>query len=115
VRSKLVRMAKLRRRVHDSWKVTLVVALLGWLILGYAGLIHGAAGFFVVLGVLLFRPLMEVWFSNQFFCPHCGADVFLEVAGLESKGGKVEEAGLKCLECGGDVRDRGNVIFDIVE
>lgn len=96
----LVRLARLRRRVHASWKATLVVAVLGWMIFGWAGLVSGLGGFLVVFAVVLMRPVFEVWLSNQCFCGKCGADVFMEVCRAEAAGG-VEE-GVRCPACGAD-------------
>ena len=110
--SSLTQCAQLRRRIHASWKTTLLVAILGGGVLGAAGLIAAWAVFVVVLAVVLVRPAMELYFSHRAICPHCEADLFLEMCAAESQDGI--EAGLRCPNCGLDAskidRQHGPVI-----
>lgn len=110
----VLKNALLRRRIHKSWKITMIVALLGWFVFGFAGLINGAAGFLLVLLLLLVRPLAEVAFSRMFYCPHCDADVFLEVCLVESRGAGVEH-GVKCAHCGRDATQHLKLMDNVVD
>lgn len=110
----VLKNALLRRRVHKSWKVTMVVALLGWFVFGFGGLLGGTEGFLIVLVVFLIRPVAEVVFSRRFYCPHCGADVFLDVCLEESRGAGVEH-GVKCSHCGKDATRRVRQIENVVD
>lgn len=86
--------------MHSSWKTTLLVAVVGCIVFLAAGLIPGWGAILVVLALLVFRPAMEVYFSNQCYCPHCEYDLFLEVCAAESADGV--EQGLRCPQCGED-------------
>lgn len=95
--SPLARLGYLRRRVHASWKIVLGVAVLAGVLFASAGLVSGVAVFVVVLGVLVFRPLAEIYFSQRSRCPHCGGDVFLTLCEVEQAGGV--EHGVCCPYC----------------
>lgn len=95
--SPLARFCYLRRRVHASWKIVLGVAVFGGLLFASAGLITGVSVFFIVLAVLVFRPLAEIYFSHRCRCPHCGGDVFLVMCEVEQAEGV--ERGIFCPYC----------------
>ncbi|MFC4991218.1 hypothetical protein [Rubritalea tangerina] len=114
--SSLTRLALLRRRVHQSWKTTMLVAVVGGSTFLAAGLMPGVGVVFVLLLLLLLRPGMEVYFSREAVCPHCEADLFLEMCQVENAGGI--ELGLRCPRCGRDaskVDERHGEIIDIEE
>lgn len=98
--SSLTRYALLRRRVHSSWKTTLLVAIVGGCSFLAAGLVPGGGVVVIILLIALARPAMELYFSRQCVCPHCEADLFLEVCEIENAGGI--EDGLRCPRCGRD-------------
>jgi hypothetical protein len=56
--------------------------------------------FIVILLVILLRPVMEIYYSRQCICPHCEADLFLEICQIEMAEGI--EQGLICRQCGHD-------------
>lgn len=108
--------AQLRRRVHASWKTTLLVAVVGGGVLAAAGLAQAWAVFLVVLVVCLVRPAMELYFSHKAVCPHCESDLFLEMCEIEAVGGI--EGGLRCPRCGLDASKIDNThgpVIDIEE
>ncbi|MFC5050172.1 hypothetical protein ACFPK9_06075 [Rubritalea spongiae] len=114
--SSLTRCAQLRRRVHGSWKTTLLVAIAGGGVLAAAGLAAAWAVFVVMLCVALVRPVMEVYFSHRAVCPHCEADLFLEMCEIENMGGI--EGGLRCPSCGRDaskIDSQNGPVIDIEE
>lgn len=98
--SSLTRYALLRRRVHASWKTTLLVALVGGSTLLAADLVPGVGVLLIIVLIALARPAMEVYFSRQCICPHCEADLFLELCEIENAGGI--EGGLRCPQCNRD-------------
>ena len=65
-----------------------------------AGLAPALAILGIVFLVFLVRPVLEIYFSSQSFCPHCEADLFLELCSAENGSG-IEE-GLRCPSCGED-------------
>ncbi|MGJ8671424.1 hypothetical protein [Rubritalea sp.] len=112
--SSLTHCAQLRRRVHASWKTTLLVALVGGAVLGAGHLVAAWAVFLVVLIIAVVRPMMEVYFSHRAVCPHCEADLFLEMCEIETMGGI--EGGLRCPSCGLDaskIDDKHGPVIDI--
>jgi hypothetical protein len=98
--SLLTRYALQRRRVHGSWKTTLICGIVGGCIFLATGLMPVGGVFLVVLLLVLVRPAMEIYYSRQCICPHCEADLFLEVCEIENAGGI--EQGLSCPQCGRD-------------
>lgn len=96
--STLTRYALLRRRVHKSWVTTLIVAVVGGGIFLAAGLMPVMGVLGVIVALALLRPIMEVYFSSVVKCPHCEADLFLEMCAKETLDG-VEE-GFVCKYCG---------------
>lgn len=111
--SEVLHYAFLRRRVHSSWKITLMVALGGSIVFWSAGLVNGWAALGLILAVFLVRPVAEIMFSRVFFCPRCGGDIFLDVCQVESRGAGVEQ-GVVCSFCGVEVTHyvskEGNVV-----
>lgn len=98
--SSLARYALLRRRVHASWKTTLLTAIVGGGVLIASGLAPAFGVLLVLVLVFLVRPAIELYFSSQSLCPHCEADVFLELCALEN--GEGIEKGMRCPSCGKD-------------
>jgi hypothetical protein len=98
--SSLTRYALQRRRVHGSWKTTLICGIVGGCIFLAGGLMPVGGVFLVVLLLVIVRPAMELYYSRQCVCPHCEADLFLEVCQIENVGGI--EQGLACPRCGRD-------------
>ncbi|WP_156817201.1 hypothetical protein [Rubritalea marina] len=103
--SPLLALALYRRRVHKSWKITSISAFCGGLVLSSAGLLGGAGFLLVIVVLLLLRPAFEVYFSARAHCPHCGADVFMDLCQKESQDGI--ESGLVCPYCGRDATKQG--------
>ncbi|MFT5883080.1 MAG: hypothetical protein ACI9FG_001590 [Crocinitomicaceae bacterium] len=98
--SLLTRHALQRRRVHESWKTTLICGIVGGCIFLATGLMPVGGVFLVVVLLVIVRPAMELYYSRQCICPHCEADLFLEVCEIENKGGI--ELGLPCPRCNRD-------------
>lgn len=87
---------------------------MGGSVLIATGLVPTLAIFGVVFLVFLVRPVMEVYFSSQSLCPHCEADLFLEVCTAES--GEGVELGMRCTSCGEDatrITDSMGPVIDV--
>ncbi len=80
-----------------------------------AGSLVSVGGVMAVLLVLaLVRPIMELYFSCKCLCPHCEADLFLEMCEVENAGGI--EQGLACPICRRDaskIDDRHGPVIDV--
>lgn len=100
--SELLRIGLLRRRVHQSWKITTISALIGGVILSSAQLVSGLGFFLVMLVLLLIRPGFELYFSARAFCPHCDADLFMDLCSKENREGIDSE--FHCPYCGKDAK-----------
>ena len=112
--SSLTRYAQLRRRVHSSWKTTLLVALVGGSVFLAGGLVPVGGVMLVLFVLVLVRPAMELYFSRQCLCPHCEADLFLEMCQVENAGGI--EQGLICPVCRRDaskIDERNGPVIDV--
>lgn len=77
-----------------------MVALFGGALFVSADLVSGIDLAIVLFALFLLRPIAELYFSATSHCPHCQADVFMELCRKELAGG-VEE-GLICAQCGKD-------------
>lgn len=86
--------------MHASWKTTLLSCIVGGGVLVASGLVSVGGMLLVAIVVFLVRPAMELYFSGQIHCPHCEADVFLELCAAENGAGI--EHGLRCPSCGED-------------
>ena len=83
--------------MHGSWKTTLICGIVGGGTFLATGLMPAGGVILVVLLLVLVRPAMEIYYSRQCICPHCEADLFLEVCQIENAGGI--ENGLVCPHC----------------
>ncbi len=98
--SELFRIVLLRRRIHQSWKITTVSAFIGGIILSNAKLVSGFGFFLVMLVLFLMRPGFELYFSARALCPHCDADLFMDLCFAENREGIDSE--FICPYCGRD-------------
>ena len=86
--------------MHKSWVTTLVVALVGGGIFLAADLMPAAGVVGAIMLLALVRPIFEVYLSSVVKCPHCEADLFLEMCAKESI--RSVEEGFTCKYCGKD-------------
>lgn len=111
--SSLTRYALLRRRVHASWKTTLLASIVGGSVLMATGLASAFAILGIVFLVFLVRPVLEIYFSSQSLCPHCETDLFLELCTAENGPG-IEE-GLRCPSCGEDASKISKTMGPVID
>ena len=56
----------------------------------------------VMLVLLLIRPGFELYFSARALCPHCDADLFMDLCFVENREGI--DSGFNCPYCGKDAK-----------